>query len=136
MPGASFVDTNIWVYAHLAAPDDPRCERAWGFIHRLESPVISAQVVAEYFNVMRRNGEDESRLQRNIGRMLHQCTIQPLDTAVIRSTLDIRSRYGFSIWDSQIVATALAAGCQTLHTEDLQHGQVIETLQVINPLRG
>jgi predicted nucleic acid-binding protein len=59
-----------------------------------------------------------------------------LDAAAIRSTLDIRSRYGFSIWDSQIVATALAAGCHTLHTEDLQHGQVIETLQVINPLRG
>jgi predicted nucleic acid-binding protein len=136
MPGASFVDTNIWVYAHLDAPNDPRCERAWDLIHRQSALVISAQVVMEYLNVMRRNGVDEERLQRNIARMLHQCTVQPLDTGVIRRTLAIRGRYGFSIWDSEIVAAALEAGCRTLYTEDLQHGQVIETLEIVNPLQG
>jgi len=103
MPAAEFVDTNIRVYAHLDAPDDPRSERAQLFIHRLGRSVISAQVVAEYFNVMRRNGEDEERLRRNIARMLDRCAVQPLDVAVIRRTLTIRGRYGFSIWDSQII---------------------------------
>gem|GEM_PF-3483703 len=51
MHAAEFVDTNIWVYVHLDAPDDPRSERAWLFIHRLGRPVISVQVVAEYFNM-------------------------------------------------------------------------------------
>ncbi|WP_089727290.1 PIN domain-containing protein [Candidatus Thiosymbion oneisti] len=136
MPAAEFVDTNIWVYAHLDAPDDPRSERAWLFIHRLGRPVISAQVVAEYFNVMRRNGEDEERLHRNIARMLDRCAVQPLDVAAIRRTLVIRGRYGLSIWDSQIATAALEAGCSTLYTKDLQHGQRIESLEIINPLQG
>lgn len=136
MPVSEFVDTNIWVYAHLEKPDAPRCGLAWALIHHLSAPVISAQVVTEYCNVMRRNGEDEARMLRNIARMLDQCSMQPLNISTIRRTLAIRGRYGFSIWDSQIVATALEAGCRALYTEDLQHGQVIETLRIVDPLQG
>ena len=50
-------------------------------------------------------------------------------------TLDIQGRYGFSFWDSMIVASALEAGCTRLLTEDLQHGQVIEGLRIENPFR-
>jgi predicted nucleic acid-binding protein len=57
-----------------------------------------------------------------------------MDLAVIRTTLAIRGRYGFSIWDSQIVAAALEAGCDTLYTEDLQDGQVIEGVRIVDPL--
>jgi predicted nucleic acid-binding protein len=135
MPGGSFVDTNIWVYAHLKDPNEPRCERAWEFLQARTGAVISAQVTAEYFNVMRRNGQDEARIHRNIARMLKRCAVQPLDLAVIRRTLIVRKDYGFSIWDSQIVAAALEAGCDTLFTEDLQHGQVLEGLAIIDPLR-
>ena len=135
MSGAEFVDTNIWVYAHQDAPDDPRSVLAWAFIHREADIVISAQVVAEYFNVMRRK-DQEDRIHRNIARMLKRCRVQALDSAVIHRTLAIRKRYGLSIWDSQIVAAALEAGCRTLFTEDLQHGQVIETLEILDPFQG
>lgn len=37
------------------------------------------------------------------------------------------------LYDSLIVAAALEAGCTRLLTEDLQHGQRIETLIVENP---
>lgn len=137
MPAVEFVDTNIWVYAHLDDPHDPRCEQAWGLVrHHLTAPAISAQVVAEYVNVMRRNGVEQERMQRNIARMLEQCTVQPLNEGTIRQMLFIHNRYGLSIWDSQIVAAALAGGCRTLYSEDLQDGQRIETLTVVNPFRG
>jgi predicted nucleic acid-binding protein len=97
MPGASFIDTNIWVYAHLQDSNDPRCGRAWALVQRSPSAVISAQVASEYFNVMRRNGTEEPRIQRNLSRMLNRCVVQPMDLAMIRSTLAIRGRYGFSI---------------------------------------
>jgi predicted nucleic acid-binding protein len=45
----------------------------------------------------------------------------------------LRWRFGF--YDSLIVASALAAGCDMLLTEDLQHGQVIETLTISNPFK-
>jgi predicted nucleic acid-binding protein len=50
--------------------------------------------------------------------------------------LDIGERYGFSIYDGLIVAAALRAKCVILYTEDLQHGQAIEKLQIRNPFEG
>lgn len=42
-------------------------------------------------------------------------------------------RYGFSYYDSLIVAAALDAGCKTLYSEDLQHGQQVEGLTIVDP---
>ena len=47
--------------------------------------------------------------------------------------LDLQTRYRFSFYDSLIVAAALEAGCKTLYTEDLKHGQRIEGVTVTNP---
>jgi len=52
MPGGSFIDTNIWVYAHLRQPDDPRHLLALELVSSLGDGVISPQVAAEYYNVM------------------------------------------------------------------------------------
>ena len=49
--------------------------------------------------------------------------------------LDIQARWRFGFYDSLIVASALSAGCARLLTEDLQHGQRIETLTVENPFK-
>jgi len=65
--------------------------------------------------------------------MLGFTHLQHHDQEVLRRSWTIRNRYGFSIWDSQILAAALAAKCKSLITEDLQHGQTIEGLSVINP---
>ncbi len=133
----SFVDTNIWVYAHLEDENDPRCERAWVLVNDLARPVISPQVLAEYYSVMLRNGRDDGWIQGNLEDMLAHCVLQPLGRAVVARALAIRTRYGFSYWDCQIVAAALEAGCDTLFTEDLQAGQLIEgTLSVVDPLRA
>jgi predicted nucleic acid-binding protein len=46
----------------------------------------------------------------------------------------IHERYGFALYDSMIIASALIAGGKALYAEDLQHGQVIDAqLRVINP---
>jgi predicted nucleic acid-binding protein len=48
--------------------------------------------------------------------------------------LKVFEKYGYSIFDSLIIAAALELGCNTLYTEDMQHGQVIEgTLKITNP---
>jgi predicted nucleic acid-binding protein len=46
----------------------------------------------------------------------------------------INERYGFSLYDSMIVAPALIVGAKTLYAEDLRRGQVIDDqLRIINP---
>ncbi|WP_428995649.1 PIN domain-containing protein [Lamprobacter modestohalophilus] len=60
-----------------------------------------------------------------------------LSLETIRRAHAIKNRYGFSLWDALIVASALEAGCALLYTEDLQHGQWIEqTLRIENPFFG
>jgi predicted nucleic acid-binding protein len=59
----------------------------------------------------------------------------PVRVNTVMKAWEIKLRYGFSYWDSLIVATALEADCETLYSEDLQHGQVLEgQLQIVNPL--
>ena len=57
----------------------------------------------------------------------------PLTAETHALAFGFSARYGFRIYDSLIVVSALEAGCTTLYTEDLQHGQVIEGLRIENP---
>jgi len=133
MPCAEFIDTNFWVYAHLEDPHDPKCAVAWQLLDDLAAPYVSAQMIAEYFNVIRREGREDNWSTANIELMLQQCRVQPLDRKVVHGALVIRRRYRFSYWDCQILAAALQASCNLLYTEDLQHGQTIEGIRVVNP---
>ena len=62
------------------------------------------------------------------------CRVESLSLETHDLGLTFSGRYGFSIYDSMILASALRADCQVVFTEDLQHGQVIEDrLKIINP---
>ncbi len=60
---------------------------------------------------------------------------QEMTYSVFQSALQIRARYGFSYWDSSILAAARELGCRTLYTEDLSHGHWVEGVQIIDPFR-
>ena len=45
----------------------------------------------------------------------------------------MHTQHGFSFYDSLIVASALEAGCVRLYSEDMQHGQRVEQLTIVNP---
>ncbi len=47
--------------------------------------------------------------------------------------VQIAERYGYSIFDSLIVAAALQVGASTLYSEDMQDGQAIDGLTIRNP---
>jgi predicted nucleic acid-binding protein len=50
------------------------------------------------------------------------------------AAITIAQRDGFAFHDSLIIASALEAGCSTLLSEDMQHGQVIDgRLTIRNP---
>ena len=53
--------------------------------------------------------------------------------ALYQSAITLQGRYGFSFYDSLIVAAALEGGCTRLYSEDLQHGQQIQRLTILNP---
>ena len=55
--------------------------------------------------------------------------------ALYLQALEVQERYRLSFYDSMIVAAALEADCRRILSEDLQHGQRIGNLQIVNPFQ-
>ena len=132
MPG-SFFDTNVLVY--IAGNDQAKADRAEAALAR--GGAISVQVLNELANVARRkirmSWADTHAFLEAIRGLL---TVHPLSVEVHETALDVAERYGFSIYDALIAASALHAGCDTLWSEDLQHGMTLEQcLRIVNPFR-
>ena len=56
-----------------------------------------------------------------------------IDLAILRRAWLVEERFRLSWWDALIVAAAPAAECAVLLTEDLQDGQLLDTLRVVDP---
>jgi predicted nucleic acid-binding protein len=130
----SFFDTDVLAY--LASGDTAKADRAEAALAAGGS--ISVQVLNELANVARRKMQmswDETHALLDMLRGL--LTVHPLTTDIHETGLRIAERYGFSIYDAMIAASALQAGCDTLWSEDMQHGMALdEGLRIVNPFRG
>lgn len=138
MPVKTFVDTNIWLYSLVQNDDvagDARHGMAFAFLASLSRPVLNSQVIRETCsNLLKKSGYPEDAIQRLIRGWYRDCEVFPSSAAQHLLASALRERHSFSYWDSLIVAAALDAGCVTLYSEDMQHGQVIDgRLTLINP---
>lgn len=135
---ADFLDSNVFVYLFDAGDGRKReqAERLVSAAIQDGSGCISFQVVHETLNVLVR----KYGLSGAGARRLLEYVLQPLwrvmpNADLCLHALTLRERYGFSFYDSLIVAAALEAGCTRLCSEDLQHGQCIGALRIENPFR-
>ncbi len=128
-----FVDTNIVLYSL----SDDVAKRRQALTILANQPVLSLQVLNEAANVMRRKLKfDIPAIREVLLRWLRESRLHPLLISTLLAALDIAARYGFSHYDSLIIAAALESDCMTLYSEDLQHGQVIDQrLTIINPFK-
>ncbi|MBY0577794.1 MAG: PIN domain-containing protein [Burkholderiales bacterium] len=67
-----------------------------------------------------------SETRKLLSMLEARCKVEIIIPATMRRALDISGKYGFSWYDSLIVASALGAGCDTIYTEDMHHGQILE----------
>ena len=96
--------------------------------------IINVQVLNEFAAVaFRKLGMFWSEIRDALGPIRAVCEVEPVSIATHDRALEVAERYGNSIYNATIVASALGAGCETLHSEDLQDGQVIENLTIRNP---
>jgi predicted nucleic acid-binding protein len=130
---SAFLDTNILVYAQQTGPK--------AVISRdliAQGGTINVQVLNELTNVLRKKG---NRSWRDIELVLDDVDnaldpALPLTAATTRAALALARDHGFAYYDALIVAAAIEAGCDTLYSEDLQHGRNIGGLTIINPFLG
>ena len=130
MPG-SFIDSNVVLYS--LSKDESKQRRALELL--ASGGLISTQVLGEVTNVMRRKlGYELPAIRDVLLRLIGDCRLHPLTPSTVLRALDVAQRFGFSYYDSLIVAAAQEAGCAIVYSEDLQHGQVVGPgLTVVNP---
>lgn len=133
MPG-SFFDTNVLLY--LAANERAKADRTERLV--ADGGVISIQVLNEIANVARRKMRltwaETHVFLATIRDLLH---VEPLTVETHDTGLVLAERFNLSIYDAMIAAVALNAGCDTLWSEDMQDGALLDgRLRIVNPFRG
>lgn len=126
------LDTNVLIYIH---DNSDKKKSAIALNILADRPLISAQVVSEYLNTLRRVLPiPKHEILLKAAGWLEGCPIALVSTDTFNRAASLIEKYDFQIFDSIIVATALDAGCTILYSEDLQHKQEIEdTLTIVNP---
>lgn len=126
-----FFDTNVLLY--LLSEDSLKADRAEAIIAL--GGAISVQVLNEFASVaLRKLKMSYSEIRDVLGTIRALCQTQGVTLDTHDRGLDIAERFGFSLYDSMIVSSALQSRCTILYSEDMQHGQEIDSqLMVINP---
>lgn len=129
--GDGFFDTNVLLY--LLSADTAKADRAEEVLAL--GGTISVQVLNEFAALASRKLRMSWREVREVLAQIRAvCTVVPVTIETHEQALRIAERYGLSIYDALIVSAALLAGCKTLHSEDMQDGQIIERrLTIRNP---
>ncbi|MBC7504612.1 MAG: PIN domain-containing protein [Sandarakinorhabdus sp.] len=132
MPG-SFFDSNVLLYS--SSSDEFKADRSEALI--ASGGTISVQVLNEVANVARKKMRlDWATTRRLLEPFRDLLTVVDLTEDIHERGLALAERHGFALYDSMIVAAAIAAGCDTLWSEDMHHELVVEnTLTIRNPFR-
>jgi predicted nucleic acid-binding protein len=137
MTALVFVDTNVHLYAKDSR-DLTKQIRAnewlsWCWSHRTGR--ISSQVLNEFYNnaiTKFRNAVTIEKAREQV-RILQLWQPPHLDSYAVEGAWVMQDRYKLSYWDALIVSSAQQQGCSFLLSEDMQHLQSFDTVQVINP---
>lgn len=126
-----FFDTNILLYS-LLDDDFSKSEMAVGLM--ADGGIISVQVLNEMVSVLRgRKKWEWGKVTKAL--FATKVLLEVCDLSVESQTLAVAvsEKYQIAIYDANILASAKLSGCDTLWSEDMQHGQVIEGVRIVNP---
>ena len=135
-----FLDANLLIYLRdSSSPAKQRAAQAWFrdmAAHGID-PLVSWQTLREYYNVVtRKTHVRRSRIaaRRDVAAYREWLAPDPYDD--FPEAWRIEETFGFSFYDSLMVASAIKAGATHLLTEDLQHDQLVDNLRVTNPFKA
>ena len=134
-PGYTFLDSNILVYADDAS-SQAKQRRAMDLIreHLLNrTGTVSLQVLQEYFVAATRKCHLDPGLARNKVQIYGTFRlVEPVLDDVL-TAIQVHRLHTISYWDALILHTAKKSGCGVVLSEDMNHGQVIDGVRIVNP---
>ena len=135
-----FLDTNVLVY-RFDRDEPAKSARARQILDqegRAGQLILSTQVLQEFYVTVTRKLTDplsESQALEAV-RYLAQLPLVQIDAELVTDSIVLSRDHRISFWDALILHAAARGGCDTVLTEDLQHGWEILGLEVVNPFAG
>jgi predicted nucleic acid-binding protein len=128
---SAFLDSNILLYAIGSEP--AKADRADSLVRA--GGIISVQVLNEIAKVcVRKRGLAPARVNLLLGLFKDLLQVVPVTVDAHDLAMEMVARHRLAVWDASIVAAALLAGCETLWSEDMHDGLVIDSrLTIRNP---
>lgn len=135
MTAPVFVDTNVLIYAFDEGDlKKQEAARLWrGELWKSRRGRVSFQVLQEFYVKVCQKWPSAQEEARAEARDLLAWRPVAMDAAVLERGWRIQDRYQLSFWDALIVSAAKSAACGYLLTEDLQAGQKLDDITVVNP---
>ncbi len=132
----TFVDSNVLIYAHDL--DEPHKRtialRIFEDLWLSKTGILSMQVLQEFYNIATR--KIRSPLPKPVAReAIERLAVWCIETTPleIASAFRIEDSARISFWDALIVAAALKGGATEILSEDMNHGQTIAGIRIVNP---
>jgi predicted nucleic acid-binding protein len=128
-----FLDTNVLLY--LFSADDAKANRAEEIVG--EGGIVSVQVLNEFAAVATRKLKMSiAETREALAVICAVCSVEAMTGQTHDRGLEIAERFAVSIYGSMIIASALLAGCNTILSEDMQDGLVIDgSIAIRNPFK-
>lgn len=135
MPIDCFLDTNVLVYGATGKHDEPRKAAIARQIVATSLFGVSAQTLAEFYNVVSRQvlkplslAEIDAWIER-----LARFPFTVVDTNIVRAGIFLSRRYRIGYFDAALLAAAERLGAPIFYSEDLSHNQVYGSVRAVNP---
>ncbi len=139
MPDKIFIDTNILVYAHdtSAGIKNTIAKNLIMELWENKTGCLSIQVMQEFYVTVTQKVPTpmDNTTAIEIIRDLQYWNVHEPQVDDVINAIDIQLRYHLSFWDAMILQSALQLGCNLLWSEDLNPGQIFESVKLINPFQ-
>ena len=132
-----FLDTNIIIYLYSEDESDKR-DASCKFVNSADC-ITSIQVMNEASNIwFKKYNLSKVEIIKYLDEIELLCNeIMPVQRKTINQAIDIKDRYGYSLYDCLMLASAIEANCSMILTEDMKNGQIINgTLKIANPFNS
>lgn len=135
MTAKFFIDTNVLLYAGSQAPEDGEKRRMALSILATPDIGFSAQVLQEFYVAAvtkQRLGMTHAEAIAVLNA-ISSFPVWPITKDLVAAAILAKERHVVSYWDAAILVAARQLGCDTIFSEDLNHGQDYDGVRVVNP---
>ncbi|MDR3200039.1 MAG: PIN domain-containing protein [Spirochaetales bacterium] len=132
-----FIDSNILVYT-ADGHEKSKQKKARAVIKDAqahETPVLSTQVLQEFYSALTSKLKIDKLAAKALLHNFTKMETVQINIDIIEQAVDISILAQISFWDALIIASAEYAKCALILSEDLNDGQIIRGVRIVNPLK-